>query len=1856
MRNTIKNRIVALALVVCTILGMSVSAQASSIADGSKTCTVSLEERHTYLTSTAGTVMGATGYKYTTNDGLTGPAYCIDHGLAYTGKVLPITGKYTASPATAGVFANGYPQHSLETFLGLYLEDNPILEGLSEAEYRYATQIAVWSSLGQLAIDGTEFTQGRERIAQPTGDLQQMRVFRTIQIILGVGNLWDKIYQTGMYIRCSENAMDGDVDIPHTMTLEAAAMSNTKGIRLETINGKNYYTKEYIFASATSTYYQDYTMDLWATNCPAGTMFTDMNNVELTGSKWHDTTTWRLPVEYNPTNLNYNGFEYSGHAKLCIPADTATPSGKITVHCAAQIMQYEIYLANNETASEQSYIIADPSKGAMEADAVLSWGGELTETGNIQIKKVGPGGETLKGAEFVLTGTDGSRRTGTTDNNGIILWERLKPGITYTLEELTPPAGYGVVPSMTLQVTAAQVTYQTVRDDPEHTVTIHKIDTQNGYSLRGATICLEQIDGSFKTTGITDHAGNIQFNASQLPIGSYRVYELAAPEGYELDKTGQTFHWDGLQDVTLTFKNVRQKTLIISKKDSRTGYNLPGATFDVFRNGQKVMTVTTNDAGLAYVNNVKEGYYEVKETIAPSGYTLNDKVYGVNIDPYDPAATDDPRLVVANDPMPGLRIVKYDRQTNKPLADTAFKVYKDTTLIGTYTTDKTGEILLSNLDPGTYLVEEVATQDTHVVNSTPQQVELRAGQNESATLIFFNSLKPGIHLVKVDSETMKPLPNATYLISKVGGSFSKEFVTDANGEIDLSKLEPGAYQVVETKAPDNYLIDDGIRIIQINADENAQFVFTDTPKPSLTVVKYDPNSGEYLAGATFRIAKVEDGSHYLDRVTDTKGRITISGLEPGVYSVLELAAPSGYVLNSTEYHVELFAGKESELVVTNEAKPDLQIVKTDAVTGEPIQGVAFTIKMADGRTITTEATDSNGEIFLTDMDPGVVEIWEKSVPSNYLLNEEHQFITLVPNKLATVRFQNYPKPGLVIYKVDSVTGDPIKGAKFSITYASNDTFTGEINSLGSYTTDEEGMISLTNLTDGWYKITETEPATGYAMKNPSTQEVYIKAGTTKSVTFENTPLSALVVFKYDSVTGEAVQNAVFQVKYLSGTSGTGGMVIGTYKTSVNGSFTVTGLKAGTYVVEELASDSNHVIDTAPQTAFISGKEQDAVELYFGNAPKGSLTVKKIDSVTHAPLSDVEFLVTLADGSYVGDANGKFVTDSAGSFTISGITPGSALVVKEVRAKSGYVLDDTPQTVTISAGQAATMEFRNAPVGALVITKMDAQTKKPLAGATFKVITSSGEFVAAQGGAVSSNGLYTTNNAGQIVLTGLQPNTYVVTETAAPNGYKLNSTPQTVQVNANDTQTLYFYNERIPEGGLRIIKLDEDTRQPIQGVEFMVSHMDGRRVGTYRTNSKGIINLTDLTPGWYTIVEAKAAHGYALDAEPHDIQVKNGETATLEVTNRLTGSALIHKVDSVTGKGIYGVTFLVSDSKGNPVGQYTSDQDGYVYINGELGDGRYTIREIQQANGYLPDTTVKTIWIEYGGCSTITWKNTPVTGQIQVKKTSADYNTMNGWPAGTPIPGTEIEVYNRAGVLVDTIRTDKNGVAATKALPLGRYTLIESKAADFYALDKAPIEVELEFAGQIVRAAMSNKSLYTNVSIEKTGYVEVMPGQSTRYTFSGIANNSTTVLSSFYWRDTLPVEAVRLDKITTGTYNAAGNYKIVYKTNLSGDYYTLADSLNTQRNYTLDASPVALRLASNEYVTEVMFVFGTVPANFRQVETPFIDCTVVSWVQGGSQFVNQADVGGVYNGQWIQATTRWVTKVYAPTKTLPRTGY
>lgn len=1395
--------------------------------------------------------------------------------------------------------------------------------------------------------------------------------------------------------------------------------------------------------------------------------------------------------------------------------------------------------------------------------------------------------------------------------------------------------------------------YSNYGDEPEVEMDtglqIVKYEAGTTIPLSGAMFEVVGPDGATVGTFTTNSSGKIRIPLTLT--GNYTVYERVAPDFYLLsEEPAQNVQVVYGEVAEVVFENEPYGNLRI-EKTSNTGMNLPGALITIthIESGQRY-TGETNSAGVAVFREIQPGAYRIEETAAPAGWLLDDTIYTTTV-----IAGETTTFHLVNEELPGLRIIKYDRKNMVAMPDVTFEVWRDGVSLGTFRTDEFGEILLTDVEPGTYRAVEVDTgSDGHILNTTPQEVELEAGDGIKE-LMFFNDVKPGLRLVKVDSaDPSKVIPNVLFEIKSVAGDYGpEEFRTDENGEIDLSKLPAGAYVVTELFCP-GYVIDEAQRIIQLDPNEDAQFVFTNSIKPSLQIIKLS-SDGSALEGVTFRIAKIEDGTHYLDRTTNKNGEILVSDLEPGVYSVRETSTVSDHIIDLREHKVELFPGKTSTLVIENQIRPNLYVYKHDADTGEPIPDTVFIIRAADGHSVDEIRTGTDGRAELKNLLPGVYEISEKYVPSPYLLDAPSQLVTLYPNRDHTVYFENHQKPSLTVNKICSVTGEPLKGAKFHVTYASNDTESGEINDLGYFYSDADGQFKLSNLKDGWYKITEVESVPGYRIKDPAAQEVFVKAGESKTVTFENTPLSALVVFKFDSVTGEAVKNAVFQVKYLTGTSGTGGTVIGTYKTSANGSFTVTGLDEGTYIVEELASDSGHVIDTAPQTAYISGKDQDVVELYFGNSPKGALLIKKIDSVSREPLSDVEFFVTTSDGTVVGNANGKFVTDSAGTVLIENIDPGTTLVVKETRTKDNtYILDDTPQTARIKAGQTVTLEFRNQPKGSLIIHKQDSVTKEPLEGVQFKITYADGRVVDADGRQLSSNGLYWTDKNGQIKITGIT-GTIVATEMQSIPGYTIHeeTRSQTVVVNTNDTQSLYFYND--PIGGVEIIKVNADKKtERIPNVKFEIRRADDGLVDTVTTDKNGRAFLS-LEDGHYYAVEIKSADGFELDSTPHYFEVKDGKTTTLAVENKSLSGILIHKIDSNTGEGIYGVTFLLYDSNKTPIGPYESDQDGWVYITGLTESGRYYIRELEN-EGYNVDTQMKTVYVSAGRTVEIEWENEPITGQIQIYKYAGEYNEITGTAPGTPLKGAVYEIINaRSGKVVDYITTDSRGVAASKPLPLTRYQIREVSAPAYWQVSAQVFDVTLEYAGQIIKLNAYDKTAELGVSITKRGNAAVLAGNQMRYDIT-VANTSNVDLESFYWHDRIPTDVARATTLTTGTYSARLNYRILYKTNYTANYQVLASNLLTSNNYSFALN--AIPMQAGEVITDIYFDFGKVPVGFQSVSNPTLSVMVNGNAVNGYYMTNRADVGGKYLGTWQTANASWVTIIqrYGTTLTLPKTGY
>ena len=2176
MKHNRFTRLLSLLLAMTTLFSLlAVPASAASLG-GSNAVTIQQAGSGNYLDkSTGGSISG--GYwKYTSNDGLTGTAYCVNWGLKGVSPSKSLTlQEYNRNPQTMGVFANGYSNRTLEQFKELHADDVRGIASLTEDEYKYATQLAVWASCGQLAVPGTSSTAGRASLVEPTADARKIRIFDSVKTMLDHSAHWTKNLYTGLSIRAEEDKDIRGVEVLNEYGLEGAAADHEDGIKKETINGKEYYTRVMYVASATSTWIDDRTTKVYSTDAPQGTIFVAENNAMLETVQENGATCYKVDTSRSRnTNLNANGSEYYGAFKVCIPVDNVPTEGSFTIRATGGVAQYNLYLAYNPSASEQSYIVSDPGYTTLDAQAAFKWSGtDVPDTASLQIVKTGPGGAPLEGAEFTLTGDRGTTVSGASDRNGQIIWTDLPADEKFTLSETSAPEGYQIIAPMNVTLTPGRTTYLTVTDDEEHGFTVKKIDAQNKGSLQGAVFVFEQIDGSYKTTGTTGFDGTISFQGDELPYGSYRVWEQSPPPTYLKDNHIETVEWTGEKDVLLTFENVREPQLILVKKNEN-GVCLPNATFDIYGDGKYLTSVTTNDAGEAYITGIKaEMYIEAVEKIAPAGHVLDRTAHGIHIDPYDPAIEDDPVLTVVNLSRPSLRIIKYDRLSKAKLPNVTFEIYKDAELFDTVTTTESGEISLYDLEPGTYLVKEVSSDDAHIVDTTPQQIELKAGQTATQELVFFNDRLPGMHLIKVDSADLsKPIPNARFKFEAVNGSWGPvELTTQEDGTIDLSKLPTGAAVVTELVCP-GYVIDNAQRIIELKPNETAQFVFTNSKKPSLRLTKTS-SDGPPLEGVSFRLAKIEDGSHYLDRVTNERGEILWEGLDPGVYSLVETATVNDHILDLKEHHVELFPGKESTIVLENHKRPNLYVYKNDADDGTPIKDTVFTVRAADGHSVDEIKTDSTGLAVLENLLPGVYEISEKSVPSPYLPDAPSQLVTLYPDRDHTAYFKNHKRPVIEIVKENAVTYEPLANVPFQVWYASNSTATGEINDLGVFYTDEDGRIELNGpemgelgLRDGWFRVKELEPLKGFAKADPDTQEAFVPAGQGHTFRFRNQPLSAICVWKYDSQhPNVAIEGAVFQIRYLSGnTSGTGGTVIGTFRTSANGSFTATGLQKGTYIIEELSSDGAHVIDTPPQTVYLSGEEQEVIQVHFGNSAKGSLLVTKVGDQGE-PLSGVEFLVTKSDGSVVGDANGKFTTGLDGTFLVENIDPNTTLVIKETRQKTGYVLDDVAQTAVVKAGQCVRLQFINHKAGNLVIHKLSSLDKTPLEGAQFKLTYADGKVVDAESGQLSSNGLYWSNKEGQIVVSNVT-GTIIATEVTSPSGFAIdpNTRSQTVVINpGDDTQHLYFYNT--PLCSLTLSKRDSTNGKPIPNTVFSVKDGDGNLIGRYTTGADGTVTVTGLMPGSTVVVseykvpdthvlnptpqtiilksgtnsftsgagsattpgtttpgtgngngnsldfendpkmvltikkyikgtdheplkgvcfkvvdgygkpigtnngvyytssageivledlepgttvtarEISTVEGFVLDGEPQTITIQaskkpqemvfwnekagslviqkkssldgsplagvqflltyadgsyvddnhghtsskglyetdqngeirisgivgtviakevktlpgftidpatqsqtvqigpddcqtlvfyntpvgnfelikvvegneskripnvtfeirrasdgglvdtittgsdgratlqldggnyyavetacpkefkldstphyftmkdDGKGTTLTVKNKAFSGILIHKTDFSTGKGIQGVTFLLYDSGNNPIGQYTSDNSGYVYIENLTVSGRYYLRELEN-KGYVPDTQMKTVYVTAGETTLIEWKNIPITAQIQITKKSADYNSTNGLPAGTLLEGAVFEIYDKAGNLVDTIKSDNRGLASSKPLPLGRYTIRETKAPANYGVSGQELTAYLEHEGQILRFEVTNKSLTTGVSITKTGPKEAMAGQPVNYVLSGIANNSNVMLQSFYWRDTLPAQ-VRLNTIVTGTYNFPGVYKITYRVN-GGEYRTLADNLSTSKNYTLQASPAALGLAANERVTEVMFVFGQAPAGFAQVEKPQIKCTAIAGLKAGTSFVNIADVGGTYNGVWVQAISRWVTTVYGKPTPLPKTGY
>ena len=1200
-----------------------------------------------------------------------------------------------------------------------------------------------------------------------------------------------------------------------------------------------------------------------------------------------------------------------------------------------------------------------------------------------------------------------------------------------------------------------------------------------------------------------------------------------------------------------------------------------------------------------------------------------------------------------------IKIIKKNEDGSAVLSGATFSVtgpggFNQTGL----TTDSKGEILVGLVTAGEYTVTETAP---------PAGYELSDPASKSVTVTEANDRENPAEVVFNNPKGADPPGGDITTETETEVHQSKEYeYSDAIGQITIRKEDQdgrpldGAQFKITVKFTDGseqvtegWEVDNGARLFTWTHPKDnhdpATVTIEETKAPRY--YELDPTPQTVTVSPTYtRVTHIETWT-----VTVTTTTAIIMG-EDGPEEITSTATAT------SEPQVEEFSdfvAGDREVTVTfvnTRDTGDIIVTKRDANTGAALAGATihlWSTDLGEGDASATTidrilVTDANGEARFEGLPPGSYAVQETQAPFGYNLNDEVQPVTLQTHDVVTIEVRDYKKDGLFIKKVDQ-DGNPLPGATFEVRRGSGEVLIRDV-------TDQNGLIYRGNLTDDTYVIEEIAAPTGYLLDENPIQSIRIFATDDNkeyTVTFVNKKKPSIEVTKVDgNDTTIKLEGAVFRITDT---------ITNQYwdiETGEDGKAVLENLEIGrAYIVEEIKAPAGYELSGYRKEIVL--QECRVHTVVVENHKNPSLIIEKRDAETLKPLVGAQFRIEKASGELIG----TYTTDVNGQIEITEMDElqSGTIYITEIKAPDGYILDTTKHSVNLVPGQGTTVELYNTSKPGLQLVKKDSLTGEPVGGARFNVtqlINTSGE---------KDLGEFITSENGTFFIPNLTPGRYVVTEVQAAEGYILDPTPQIIEIEGGILNVLEVYNT--PYSDLRILKIDSETRQPLEGAVFKIFDEDRLEIGTFTTNAQGEIFRGSLPAGTYYVQEQKAPAGYVLDNTVQMVELVGGKTTTVEIKNTSLGTLRILKVDANTGEPLYGATFLLYDSKNNLLAERTTDQNGLIVFGTSLQAGTYKLKEIEAPEGYVLDDTIYTVKLKPNETTELRIENTPQTGQIQIVKVSSGYNSVTKDKKGDVLQGAVFEIYDEDLNLVNEIETDSRGIATSDQLPLGKYVIKEVKAPKYYFTDGKPFYAEIKVHNDLIRFRVENTPVDLEVSVEKRGVTETMSGEVIRYTFSNIANQSNCELDDFYWRDELPTEAVRILSLNTGTWSESGTYELWVRTNKKG-WRRIERNLRTNVEYNIDLTPEALGLASNEYVTDFRLEFGTVGAGFTSEVDPYIKVKVNEGLEDGYRFTNTTDVGGRRGGEWIYDRDNWITVIYEGTpgddghggkKPLPQTG-
>ena len=1188
--------------------------------------------------------------------------------------------------------------------------------------------------------------------------------------------------------------------------------------------------------------------------------------------------------------------------------------------------------------------------------------------------------------------------------------------------------------------------------------------------------------------------------------GEYTVTEVIPPPGYEKSEESQNLRlWledkdgDGIQEPyssgPIVFQNQPKHTVIIQKVDE-TGNGLPGAVFDVYFNGAKVDSVTTGpDGTFNYTgtdgNGVSTGTWEFVETKAPSGYLIPYMNYqSVTVN----TLYDDVRvhtLTFVNYTYPEIVIQKVAAGNDQPLAGAVFEVMVDGTNLGRFgPTGPDGTIIINHdvygeflkndkQDSWTVQVREVEAPEGYLIDDTNWQTAEISRGTKLAPFVFTDTKYPEIVIRKSDRETEEMLPGATFDIKiDAGASFNLTKQTDENGEIWITYDDYAEFigdivwdrgwtvTVTETVMPDKYNRDPqpesdggaGFTVTKqlLPGQSLLEFDFTDTHYRDLLVVKSDASNSWRLADAKFKLESINlddpaaGGTVSREGTTDANGELLFKDLPNGTYKLTELTPPTGYDMpdpHEWTITVTSMSDRVIQIAVENEPREGLTITKHDAITGKPLAGVEFSIRyLGDGNDSTdtsneprTYTTDSNGIIHLPDAVPGWYQIIETRVPDGYIIDSEPRLVQLVnAHDTVVVNFHNYQDTQLIILKKDNQTGLPLAGARFMVTTAGG-------NFIADLVTGSTGYATLNGLEPGSYVVKEVEAPDGHIIDStPQTFE--LRVGQTEPVflVFGNDGKTTLYIRKEDEQTRLPVAGAVFKLSRVNGE-----VIKERLETGLDGLASIGDLLPGDYVVEEIEAPKGYLLSENPKQN-VSLKAGEVATVLFRNNKPGGVAILKQDAMSGLPLEGAKFTVTRLDGSPVGKEP-YYVTGKDGYIRVPGLEAGY-YYVQEIEAPEGYLLDSTRHQVRVENFEVTLLQLKNYEKTTLVVEKVDAQSKVPLAGAEFGLFAMDGKQIGDP---------FITGTNGKANLTGIDPGWYILKELKAPIGYVLNEDEFRVEVKEGQPTTITVQNT--PESGITVRKVDATTKNPLAGAQFELRDQDNKLLGNYQTDPTGSFVTVNVGPGTYYLIETKAPAGYTIVNERTEVKVAEGEKPVVIIENHKDSSIQILKTDSVSGKYLEGAEFEVKELNTNRVvGTYTTDRAGIAFTE-PLPAGNYIVTEIKAPCGYILDETHHHVEVKPNTPSILRVTNTALTGIMVTKVSTVD---------DEPLMGAKFEIRTAEGRVLGEVTTDTTGTATYPIATPGVYYVKEVEQPDGYLLDETVHRVEV-VEGQLATLVVEN---------------------------------------------------------------------------------------------------------------------------------------------------------------------------------------